>query len=138
MGNAVGFPCGAGYRRAGPDICSLAFRVDQKSPHPRHCDQRHGGGCGHYSREADTSSTTPIFQRPGIYTYYALIRYSWQGIDRKVRLNLPLSPSTYQLFKGRAAELLVLDSTAGKPLLRTVYLDPIGLRRQSLPVGRRS
>ena len=91
-----------------------------------------------YSREADTSSTTPIFQRPGIYTYYALIRYPWQGIDRKVRLNLPLSPSTYQLFKGRAAELLVLDSTAGKPLLRTVYLDPIGLRRQSLPVGRRS
>ena len=83
-----------------------------------------------YSREADTSSTTPMFRRPKIYTYYALIRYSWQGVDRKVRFNLPYSPSTHNLFKGRDTELMVLASSPGRPLIRSVYLEPIGIRRR--------
>lgn len=83
-----------------------------------------------YSREADSSSTTPAFQRPKIHTYYAVIRYAWQGTDRSVRLNLPHSPSTHKLFKGRGTELMVLDSSPGRPLLRSVYLDPIGIRRR--------
>ena len=48
----------------------------------------------------------------------------------KVRLNLPTSPSTHQLFKGRDTELMVLDSSPGRPPLRTVYLEPIGNHRR--------
>ncbi len=83
-----------------------------------------------FSREADFSSTTPAFRRPKAYTYYAVIRYSWRGVDRKVRLNLPHPPSTHQLFKGRDTELMVLDSSPGRPLIRSVYVEPIGIRRR--------
>jgi hypothetical protein len=75
-----------------------------------------------YSREASHSDTTPAFQRSYIRSYYAIIRYTVQGVERKVRLKLPNSPSVYKIFKGKETELIVLDSAPGKPLIRSVYL----------------
>lgn len=75
-----------------------------------------------YSREASHSDTTPAFQRAVIRSYYAIIRYTAQGTERKVRLKLPCSPSVYQIFKGKETELIVLSSAPDKPLIRAVYL----------------
>ncbi len=75
-----------------------------------------------YSHEASHSDTTPAFQRSVIRSYYANIRYAWQGVDKKARLKLPYTPSTHQVFKGKEIELIVLDSAPDKPLIRSVYL----------------
>ena len=78
-----------------------------------------------YSREASPSDNAPAFQRAYIRSCYAIIRYTAQGEERKVRLKLPSSPSTYQVFKGKETELIVLDSAPGKPLIRSVYLGAV-------------
>jgi hypothetical protein len=75
-----------------------------------------------YSHEASHSDSTPAFQRAINRSYYACIRYVWQGVGKKVRLKLPHPPSTYQATKGQEIELLVLDSAPQKPLIRAVYL----------------
>lgn len=76
-----------------------------------------------YAREARHRETTPAFQRVIIRSYYATIRYTWQGIDKQVCLKLPSSPSVYGAFKGRELDLMILESAPGKPLIRAVYLD---------------
>ncbi len=75
-----------------------------------------------YAREASHSEHTPAFQRSTIRSYYAVIRYAWQGVDKIVRLKLPNSPSVYGTFEGHDVDLIVLDSTPDKPLIRAVYL----------------
>ena len=75
-----------------------------------------------YEREASHSDTTPAFERPTIRTYFVTIRYAWNGVDKKVRLKLPLSPSTYQMGKGKEVDLRVLESAPDKPLISIVYL----------------
>jgi hypothetical protein len=74
-----------------------------------------------YSREASHSDATPAFERSIIRTYYAIIRYAWQGDDKTVRLKLPFSPSACQAFKGHEIDLLVHASAPGKPLIRAMY-----------------
>lgn len=75
-----------------------------------------------HEREAPRTASTTAFGVAKIRSYYAIIRYAWQGVDNRVRLKLPFSPSTCQLFKGREVELIVLDSMPQKPLISTVYL----------------
>lgn len=75
-----------------------------------------------YARESSSSDTTPAFRRPVTRTYYAIIRYTWQGVDKKVRIKLPNAPSVYQAFKGHEIDLILLDSAPDKPLIRVVYL----------------
>lgn len=75
-----------------------------------------------YEREANHSDTTPAFQRPTIRSYYAVIRYTWKGEDKKVSLKLPNSPSVYGTFKGHEVDLIILDSAPNKPLIRNIYL----------------
>jgi hypothetical protein len=75
-----------------------------------------------YEREASHSDNAPAFQRSIIRSYYPTIRYTVQGTERTVRLRLPLSPSVYQIFKGKETELVLLESAPDKPLLRAVYL----------------
>jgi hypothetical protein len=54
-------------------------------------------------------------------SYYATLRYTAQGAERKVRQKLPNSGFTFGLIKGRQTEVMVLDEAPLKPLLRAVY-----------------
>lgn len=83
-----------------------------------------------YEREAEKSENSPAFGGAIIRTYYATIRYSWQGAENKVRLKLPYSPGTFKVAKGGEVDLILLESAPKKPLMRAVYLDPIGIRRR--------
>ena len=76
-----------------------------------------------YSREAERSEHAPAFQRHIIRTYYATIRYTFHSVEKKVRVKLPNTPSTYQVFKDKEVELLVHDSAPTKPLISAVYRD---------------
>ena len=84
-----------------------------------------------YEREASHSDTTPAFQRSTIRTYYATIRYQWQGGTRQVRCWLPLSGSNYKIFKGKETDLILLDSSPKKPLLRALYFPEFAPRKLS-------
>lgn len=75
-----------------------------------------------YEREASHGSNTPAFQRPTVRSYYAIIRYSWNGEDKTVSLKLPNSPSTYGTFKGHDVDLIVHESAPNHPLIHAVYL----------------
>ena len=82
-----------------------------------------------YEREANYHDTTPAFQRPKIRTYYATIRYQWQGVTHDARFWLPLSGSNYKIFKGKETDLIILDSSSNKPLLRPLYLQEFAPRK---------
>ncbi|MCP5558987.1 MAG: hypothetical protein H7A55_14680 [Verrucomicrobiaceae bacterium] len=75
-----------------------------------------------YTRENSHSDTTPAFKRTYTRTYFVIIRYAWKGEDKKVRLKLPNSPSTYNLTKDGEVDLLILDSAPDNPLISIVYL----------------
>jgi hypothetical protein len=75
-----------------------------------------------YATENKHSDTTPAFQRSYTRSYYARIRYTMRGVERKVRLKLPNSAGTYKIAKGGDVDLLVLESAPGRPLIREVYL----------------
>jgi hypothetical protein len=74
------------------------------------------------SREIENSTSTPL-KRSYTYTYYAIVRYTLNGVERKVRIKLPNSGFTYAIAKGKETDLLVLESKPKKPLIRAVYLD---------------
>ena len=84
-----------------------------------------------YEREASHSDTTPVFQRSKIRTYYATIRYTWQGVSRQVRCWLPFSASNYKIFNGKETDLILLDSAPKKPLIRALYLEEFAPRKRS-------
>lgn len=81
-----------------------------------------------YEREARRSETSTAFNVAKIRSYYATIRYNCQGADHQVRLKLPFSPSTYKMAKDKEVDLIVLDSTPKKPLIREMYMGGIGPR----------
>ena len=78
-----------------------------------------------YEREAERTSTTPAFGAAKIRTYYAEIGYTCQGVEHRVRFKLPFSPPTYQMAVDREVDLIVLDCTPKKPLIRKVYLGDV-------------
>lgn len=55
-------------------------------------------------------------------SHYATIRYTIRGIERTKRWKLFHSGDSYGLKKGGQAELMVLDASSNKPLIRAVYL----------------
>lgn len=71
--------------------------------------------------DSDTLRTTPT------YVYYVTVRYEVHGIERKFRVKLPHSASTYGLRQGEETELFVLEGVSHKPLLRAVYLARAGI-----------
>lgn len=75
-----------------------------------------------YEREASHSDTTPAFQRPVVRSYWVIIRYTWKNEEKTVSIKLPNSPSVYGTFKGHDIDLIVHDSSPGRPLIRSVYL----------------
>jgi hypothetical protein len=83
-----------------------------------------------YEREASHSGTTPAFQRSTIRTYYATLRYHWQGITHQVRHSLPYSASTYKIFKGKETDLILLDAAPEKPLIHALYLEEFAPRKR--------
>lgn len=60
---------------------------------------------------------------------YATIRYQIRGIERTSRWKLCHSGDTYGLKKGGQAELMMLDGSSGKPLIRAVYLTEFPRRK---------
>lgn len=68
------------------------------------------------------SDTQPIGKRARTYSYHATLRYTVNGVEKKVRLKLPNSGFTYGMAKGHETDLSVLESAPGKPLIRAVYL----------------
>lgn len=55
-------------------------------------------------------------------SHYVTIRYSIRGTERTKRWKLFHSGDSYGLKTGGQAELMVLDSSSSKPLIRSVYL----------------
>lgn len=55
-------------------------------------------------------------------SHYATIRYTIRSTERTKRWKLFHSGDSYGLKKGGQAELMVLDSSSNKPLIRAVYL----------------
>jgi hypothetical protein len=84
-----------------------------------------------YERDAPKSDNAPAFGSAKIRSYYTVIRYAWQGTENQVRFKLPFSPGTYQIAKGAEIDLLILDSTPKKPLIRKVYLGGVFPRNLS-------
>lgn len=70
----------------------------------------------------DSDSTT---NRTGVtrHSYYASILYQLQGEKRKVRIKLPSAGFVFNIVKGEETELMVLEESPGKPLIRSVYLN---------------
>jgi hypothetical protein len=64
---------------------------------------------------------SPISRTVG-HSYYAWIRYTYQGEERTVRLRLPSSGFVFGLAKNHETQVLLLDSKPSKPLIRSVYL----------------
>lgn len=62
-------------------------------------------------------------------SHYATIRYTIRGIERTKKWKLFHSGDTYGLKKGGQAELMVLDSSPNKPLIRAVYLTQFPRRK---------
>lgn len=60
---------------------------------------------------------------------YATIRYQIRGIERTSQWKLCHSGDTYGLKKGGQAELMMLDGSSGKPLIRAVYLTEFPRRK---------
>ena len=66
-----------------------------------------------------------------VQNYYAEVRYTAGGGEWQVTIGLPLSPHFFKVVSGEEVDLLVLDSSPQRPLLREVYLwqpRPISLR----------
>ncbi|MEQ1841017.1 MAG: hypothetical protein ABL994_11440, partial [Verrucomicrobiales bacterium] len=55
-------------------------------------------------------------------SHYVTIRYTIRGTERTKRWKLFHSGDSYGLKKGGQAELMVLDESSNKPLIRAVYL----------------
>ena len=72
--------------------------------------------------DSDSSTTTKPAYR---HSYYATLRYEVRGMERKARLKLPNSGFTFDLVKGRATDLIVLDERPNTPLIRSVYFKRI-------------
>ncbi len=62
-------------------------------------------------------------------SHFATIRYAIRGIERTKRWKLFHSGDSYGLKKGGQAELMVLDSSSNKPLIRSVYLTQFPRRK---------
>lgn len=60
------------------------------------------------------------------YAYYVTIRYAMYGVERKVRVKLMHSPSTYGIKQDGEVDLLALESKPHRPLIRAVYLPAWG------------
>jgi len=58
-------------------------------------------------------------------SYFATIRYTVRGEERTVRLRLPHSASHYGMKQGGPVDLMVLDSSPGRPFVRAVYLEKV-------------
>lgn len=75
-----------------------------------------------HEREAPKSDNSPAFGRAKIRSYYTVVRYAWQGVEKEIRFKLPFSPSSYQITEGGEVDLLLLESSPKKPLIRKMYL----------------
>lgn len=74
--------------------------------------------------ETQTSDgNTPAFQRNYRRTYFATVRYSLtDGTPRTACIRLPNSPSAHGVFKDKDIDLVVLESSPTKPLIKSVYV----------------
>lgn len=79
--------------------------------------------------DTNMHSTTTRIQTTPTYVYYVTIRYAVHGIERKIRLRLPYSPSSYGLKEGGTVDLLALESAPHRPLIREVYLGNVGPKK---------
>jgi hypothetical protein len=57
-----------------------------------------------------------------VQNYYVDVRYTAGGGEWQVMIGLPGSPKLFKVFAGEEVDLLVLDSSPRRPLLREVYL----------------
>ncbi len=69
-----------------------------------------------------TSSDSHTLKHKARRSYYAILRYTAQGEERKVRLKMPNSGFVYGLAKGQETDLMVHDSMPEKPLICSIYL----------------
>lgn len=56
------------------------------------------------------------------YSYWATLRYAVHGVEQTKELRLPNSGFTYGLAKGGQTDLIVLEWSPNRPLIRAVYL----------------
>jgi len=74
-----------------------------------------------YSWRPDSSGSTSI-KKASRHAYYAKLRYAVLGVERTIERKIPNSGYTFGLVKGRETELVVLESSPDRPLIRSVYL----------------
>lgn len=55
------------------------------------------------------------------HVYWATLRYAVHGVEQQVCQKLPNSGYTYGLVKGREVDLIVLETSPRKPLIRAIY-----------------
>lgn len=80
-----------------------------------------------YTREISSRSEAhSAFKRPTISSYYAVIRYVWQGTGKTIRRKVALSPSFFDIYIGKETDLILLESAPDRPLIREVYLKTLG------------
>ncbi len=69
-----------------------------------------------------TSSDGHSLNRQTRRSYYAILHYTAQGEERKVRLKMPSAGFVYGLAKGQETDLMVHDSMPDQPLICSIYL----------------
>jgi len=69
------------------------------------------------------SDTRPTGKRSYRHSYFATLRFTSGGVERKLRLKLPNSGFTYGLAKGQETDLMVLDTAPSRPLIKAIYIN---------------
>ena len=73
-----------------------------------------------YSRQINSDSN--VTERPRYeHSYWATISYEVNGSPYKVRLKLPYSPSTDGVHEGLTVDLMVLESSPKRPLIKSTF-----------------
>lgn len=57
------------------------------------------------------------------HVYWATVRYAVHGMEQEVCIKLPNSGFTFGLVQGRETDLIVLDTSPRKPLIRAIYTE---------------
>jgi hypothetical protein len=73
-----------------------------------------------YSRQINKDSSASE-TRHYTHSYWATISYEVNGIAHKFCLKLPFSPSACGVIEGRETDLLVLESSPHRPLIKSIY-----------------
>jgi hypothetical protein len=68
------------------------------------------------------NSNSHSLKQQSRHSYFAILRYTAQGEERKVRLKMPSSGFVYGLAKGQETDLMIHDSMPDKPLICSIYL----------------